>query len=508
MRALIMKEAPALFVSSSSEILPEIFEHDRMSTTVINAVLGPLITTYVRELDRSLRAEGYRGDVLLLHSGGGVMTAQTATRLPARLAASGLAAGAIASRVVAGAGGFENSIGLDMGGTSTDISLVHEGEGNTTKRWYVEWGHPICFPSLDVRTIGAGGGSIAWIDDGGSLRSGPQSAGARPGPACYKTGGEAATTTDANLVLGRLGSKLLGGAMSLDVHAAESAIGRHVASHLGMDVEEAARAVIQVANANMADAVRVVSIRRGHDPREFVLVAFGGAGPLHGAALARELGIPRVLVPPYPGITSALGCLLVDVRHDLSAMFFGLVTDVDTEEMEERFQALESEARQRLDTEGVPENEMHLRRMVDMRYVGQWRSLSIPCPSPITSLASTVSRFHVEHEREHHYRRDSAAVEIYQIGVVATGAVIKPSLPRYRSTGRRVQLVPRFSRQVIFDDATTVSATPVYWRTDLPVGATIAGPAVIEQLDSTTLVPPDVVGQIDEWGNILLEFGQ
>src|SRR6185503_3991064 len=321
MRAILEEELPGVSISTSSDVLPEIFEHERFSTTVANAVLSPLISGYVGRLQERLTENGYGGDVLLLHSGGGVMTPKLAQRFAVRLAASGIAAGAIASRHISTLCGYPNAIGFDMGGTSTDVSLVYQGEERVTKEWFVEYGYPIMFPSIEVLTIGAGGGSFAWIDEAGSLRNGPQSAGAHPGPACYGRGNDRPTNTDANLVLGRLGEGLIGGAMTLDRSAAERAIRDHVATPLGLGVVEAADAVIKVANANMADAVRLISIRRGYDPREFCLVAFGGAGPLHGAALAEDLSIPTVLVPPSPGITSALGCLLVDVRHDLSAMF-------------------------------------------------------------------------------------------------------------------------------------------------------------------------------------------
>ena len=298
---ILREELDGVSITTSSEVLPEIFEHERFSTTVANAVLSPLVGGYVQRLADELEQRGYQGDLLLLHSGGGVMTPRTVERLAVRLAASGIAAGAIASRHIAALCGHENAIGLDMGGTSTDISLVYEGEPKVTKEWSVEYGYPIRFPSIEVLTIGAGGGSLAWIDEAGSLRNGPQSAGAEPGPASYGRGGEEPTNTDANLLLGRLGTELIGGGMELDRDAAEAAIRDKVAEPLGLDAMDAAGAVIEVANANMADAVRLISIRKGYDPREFALVVFGGAGPLHGAALAKELMIPTVIVPPQPG---------------------------------------------------------------------------------------------------------------------------------------------------------------------------------------------------------------
>lgn len=500
MREILEEELPGAIVSTSSEIQPEIFEHERFSTAVSNAILAPLVGRYSRRLEESLADGGYGGDLLLLHSGGGVMTPKSAERLAVRLAASGIVAGAIASRHIATLCGYENAIGLDMGGTSTDISLVYKGEARITNEWTVEYGYPIRFPSVEVLTIGAGGGSLAWLDEAGSLRNGPQSAGADPGPACYGLGGEEPTNTDANLVLGRLGMQLIGGAMALDVAAAERAIRTRIAKPLDLGLSTAAQAIIQVANANMADAVRLISIRRGYDPREFALVVFGGAGPLHGAALARELSIPTVLVPPNPGITSALGCLLVDIRHDLSEMFLGTAGDVAPGHLEEKFQTLEAEARERLEAEGVPTEGMELRRSIDMRYLGQWRSMTIGVDSPLVSLEQAVGDFHAEHEREHNYRRDDAPVEIYRLNVQAVGVTPKPEFARESPNGALPR--PLETRAVIFGEGERPLETPVYRRDDLHAGATIEGPAVIEQLDSTVLIPPDTSAEVDEWHNI------
>jgi len=499
MREILEEELPGVTVSTSADVLPEIFEHERFSTTVANAVLSPLISGYVNRLQSRLGDQGYTGDVLLLHSGGGVMTPKLAERFAVRLAASGIAAGAIASRYVSSLCGYPNAIGFDMGGTSTDVSLVYDGEERVTKEWFVEYGYPICFPSIEVLTIGAGGGSFAWIDQAGSLRNGPQSAGAVPGPACYGRGNERPTNTDANLVLGRLGEELIGGAMTLDRAAAERSIREHVAEPLGLGLVEAADAIIQVANANMADAMRLISIRRGYDPRDFCLVAFGGAGPLHGAALAEELSIPTVLVPPSPGITSALGCLLVDVRHDLSAMFLAYAESVDVDALESEFGKLEAEGRERLVAEGVPEEQMSIQRLVDMRYVGQWRSLTVDVSAPV-DVAAAVARFHDEHERAYNYRRDGAPVEIYRLSLRAVGVTPKPQLRRHELNGAAAASAG--SRPVYFDASGDAVDTPLYVRNDLPAGTKLVGPAIIDQLDSTTVVPPGWRAEVDEWLNI------
>lgn len=505
MKEILAQALPGVAISTSSEVLPEIFEHERFSTTVVNAALNPLVGEYALRLSESLKAGGYNNDMLLLHSGGGVMTPKTAARFGARLAGSGIAAGAIASQHIARLCGFENAIGLDMGGTSCDVSLVYRGDATVTKDWYIEFGYPICFPSIEVLTIGAGGGSIAWIDEAGSLHNGPQSAGANPGPACYNQGGDKPTNTDANLILGRLGGGLVGGAIELNIEAAERAARVHTAEPLKISTIAAAKAIISVANANMADAVRVISIRRGYDPRDFALVAFGGAGALHGAALARELAIPVVIVPPNPGITSALGCLLVDIRHDLATTYLTPAAEADTSAIEAELAALELEAIERLAAESVsPENRV-LRRFVDMRYQGQWRSLSVPITGKLSSMREIIDAFHDRHEQEYSYRRQEAPVEIYRLNVTAVGVTPKAQLARHDIKGGTLP-PPKSTRSVYFDESENAMATPIYKRDTLRAGHVIDGPAIIEQLDSTTVVPPGVRAEIDAWLNIRMQI--
>ncbi|MCW2134362.1 hydantoinase/oxoprolinase family protein [Arthrobacter sp. VKM Ac-2550] len=504
MRKILEEELPEATVSTSAEILPEIFEHDRFNTAVSNAVLAPLVSGYVNRLADELKGGGYAGDLLLLHSGGGSMTPRMVKRYPVRLAASGIAAGAIAAKHVAQQCGYENAVGLDMGGTSTDIALVSGGELRITKEWQVEYGHPIVFPSIEVLTIGAGGGSLAHIDIAGSLRNGPQSAGADPGPACYSTGGDQPTNCDANLVLNRLGTTLAGGAKNLDRGLAQEAVNRVIAGPLGMSDEEAAQAILQVANANMADAVRLISIRRGYDPRDFALIAFGGAGALHGAEVARELNIPTVVVPPNPGVTSAMGCLLVDIRHDLSAMYTALASEADPEDLEAQFLNLETEATARLRHEGVDEENSVLQRVISMRYQGQWRSLAVPMGSGKGALEEAIQTFHQEHEREFAFRQDNQPVEIYQLQLSAIGKTPKPSFAPEKELladpGK-----PESVRPVYFGADGWVQ-TPVFDRSALPAGATFIGPAIIDQLDSTTVVPPRTTAEIDEWLNIRIHL--
>jgi len=500
MRDILQSVMPDIPVSISSQVLPEIFEHERFSTTMANAAVAPVVVNYVERLEGKLAEGGYERDLLLLHTGGGVMTPASVKDFSARLAGSGIAAGAIASRFIGNLCGYSNSIGFDMGGTSTDVSLVYEGKSRITKDWYVEYGYPIRFPSIEVLTIGAGGGSLAWKDEGGSLRNGPQSAGAYPGPACYKNGNEVATNTDANVVLGRLGSSLAGGKIELDPDLAEKAVRETVAEPFGMELHEAAEAIVSVANANMANAVRLLSISRGYDPRDFALVAFGGAGALHGAAIAKELSIPTVIVPPNPGVTSALGCLLVDIQHDFSESFMASAHDTDPADIEAAFGRLEAMAAERLTHEGVDTKDILIQRNVEMMYQGQWRSLAVPAPAVVDDTEALIQGFHAEHQREYNFRRDDAPVSIFRVAITATGVVPKAELQKH-------DVVPNspeasVTREVWFGGKAYTAS--IFERDDLTAGAKFTGPAIVEQFDSTIVVPPGTTAEVDAHLNILI----
>lgn len=499
-KEILQDELPGIPISTSSDVLPEIFEHERFSTTVVNAALSPVVVDYTTRLEERLALDGYQRDLLLLHTGGGVMTPKSVRDFAARLAGSGIAAGAIASRHIAMLCGYPNSIGLDMGGTSTDVSMAYQGQSRVTKDWWIEFGYPIRFSSIEVLTIGAGGGSLAWTDEAGSLRNGPQSAGANPGPACYSKGNTQATNTDANVVLGRLGTSLAGGAITLDPALAAAAVDV-IAGSFGLGRAEAADAIIRVANANMSDAVRLISISRGYDPRDFALVAFGGAGALHGVDIARELSIPVVIVPPNPGVTSALGCLLVDVQHDFSESYLKAAADADPAAIEAAFCRLETEALERLVHEGVPRSEIVLQRTIDMMYQGQWRSLAVPAPRPIVGLGDLIETFHQQHEREYNFRRDEAPVGLFRLNLKAVGVVPKAELAIHAPTG----VIPDpVSRRPVWFDATASIDTPVYDRASLPAGFALPGPAIVEQVDSTVVVPPGTRAEVDKYLNLLI----
>lgn len=500
MKEILQEVMPDVHISISSQIMPEIFEHERFSTTMVNAAVSPVVAGYVSRLSDTLADGGYSRDLLLLHSGGGVMTPASVQDFAARLAGSGIAAGALASRFIGNLCGYENSIGFDMGGTSTDVSLAYQGESTVTKDWYIEFGYPIRFPSIEVMTIGAGGGSLAWQDEGGSLRNGPQSAGADPGPACYSGGNTVATNSDANVVLGRLGTSLAGGDITLDPALAEKAVLETVAEPFGMELHAAAEAIIDVANANMANAVRLLSISRGYDPRDFALVAFGGAGALHGAAVARELSIPVVIVPPNPGVTSAMGCLLVDIQHDFSDSFMADAATTKPEEMETAFAKIEAEAVARLQHEGVAAADTVLQRTVEMMYMGQWRSLAVPAPAKITDIAALIEGFHTQHEREYNFRRDDAPVSVFRVSVKATGVVPKAELPSFEVSEHSPEATTH--RDVWFKGEAT--SAPVYERNRLKAGASFTGPVVVEQVDSTVLIPPGATASVDQYLNIII----
>ena len=502
MKEILKEVMPDVHISISCQIMPEIFEHERFSTTMVNAVVSPVVVDYVSRLSDKLSDGGYSRDLLLLHSGGGVMTPASVKDFAARLAGSGIAAGAIASRFIGNLCGYENSIGFDMGGTSTDVSLAYQGESTVTKDWCIEFGYPIRFPSIEVLTIGAGGGSLAWKDEGGSLRNGPQSAGANPGPACYANGNEVATNSDANVVLGRLGTSLAGGDIKLEPKLAEQSVRDTVAEPFGMELHAAAEAIIDVANANMANAVRLLSIARGYDPRDFALVAFGGAGGLHGAAVAKELSIPVVIVPPNPGVTSAMGCLLVDIQHDFSDSFMADAETTKPEGLETAFKKIEMEAVERLRHEGVEPKNTVLQRTIEMMYQGQWRSLAVPAPASITSTSDLIEGFHNQHEREYNFRREDAPVSIFRVSVKATGVVPKVELPSFEVV--HYAPIPFDRRDVWFENKSY--KTDVYARTDFKAGARFVGPAIVEQVDSTVLIPPNWIGTVDQYMNITIRL--
>ncbi len=502
MHQILKERCPELDVILSSRVNPEHKEYERTSTTVVNAFLRKLLSAYLTNLERELRKKGFEGKLLVMQSSGGVSKVEYAVERPAAFIESGPAAGAVAVAHYSKLAGDERVIGFDMGGTTAKASTVIGGEPTVTTEYEVGGkvhagrlvkgsGYPVRFPFIDLAEVSAGGGTIAWIDEGGALRVGPISAGAEPGPACYGRGGDKATITDANFLLGRLGKKLAGGSLILRKELAEKAIGG-LAVELGLEMEEAAMGIIKLANTIMAKALRIVTVERGHDPRDFVMYVFGGAGPLHGVELARELEAKEVLIPIHPGVFSAFGLLLTDYRVDTVRSVMKLAEEIEDREVEEALSQLEIETSKEL--EGV--GEVHAIPSLDMRYRGQAYDLNVPWRG---SVDQAIRDFHATHGRVYGFSSPDEPVEIVNVRLALIGSLKKPQFPRMRAEEYTPE--PDGSRKVYFDDRGWVDAS-VYSREKLKPGAALEGPAVVEEYDSTTLVPPEHLLRVDEYGNL------
>ena len=514
----LVSSFPSLYISASSDLIKEPQEFERTSTTVVNSYVGPILNGYVTRLRESLTSQGYKEELLIMHSGGGLLPADTALAFPARTVTSGPAAGAMAVEgfTVSGAPsggvmaierlaqnqGIDNIISLDMGGTSADIAVVRDGKARLINEYNPEFGVTIRFPAVDLLTIGAGGGSIAWIDGAGAPQVGPQSAGARPGPACYGEGGEDATVTDANLVLGRLDeNNPLAGDLTINFDLAMKAV-ENFAKKLNLSSEDAATGVIEIANSNMARAVRVMTVERGLDPRDFVLLPFGGAGSMHGCELADELSINKVLVPRNPGVLSALGTLTVDVVHDRAASYIHLLTDVDINDLDNIFNKMEDEVITQLELEGFQEEKRVIERSLDVRYLGQVKTLNIPIGNKKIQdkdIKEVDEQFFKAYEENYRYITDKIPLEVAVARVRARGIQDKLNLPEIDV---KENPNPKSSREVVFDRKK--HNTPVYDREDFGAGSSLEGPAIIDQLDCTTVIPPVWKANVDSFGNLLI----
>ncbi len=491
-----------LFVSVSSEILPEYREFERTSTTVVNAYVSPIMGRYIGNLEKGLKRRGNK-TLWIMQSSGGIIGAAAARSEAVRTALSGPAAGVTGAFYVGSLAGHDHIITFDMGGTSTDVSLA-DGNIQRTSEGNIE-GWPVRVPMIDIHTVGAGGGSIAWRDAGGSLRVGPESAGSEPGPACYQRGGQEFTVTDANLLLGRLDpDHFLGGRMSLDRSASEEVADR-LARQFGMSQVELAEGVVRVANAKMEQAIRVISIERGFDPRDFTLLPFGGAGPMHALEMAEALHISRVLIPRYPGVLSALGLILADFVKDYSLTVMRDMADVTEEELAAAFAPLLAQGRADIAAEGFAEKDILLEKALDLRYKGQSFELVVPISS--YDIQEVTKAFHAGHEKRYGYARPDALVELVNIRLTARGV-------RKRPEAARIQKAPSPD-----PSASTVGSTrvrfggtwheaPVYERALLLPGHEITGPALIAQEDATTVVPPGWRGRVDEWLNVMFAHGE
>ncbi len=503
---------PNAHVSVASEILPEIREFERCSTTSLNAYLQPPVGDYLERLDAGLRDGGFENDVLIVQSSGGVMSTETARRLPVRTALSGPAAGVIAGAFIGTASGHPNLITCDMGGTSFDVSLVVDGRNSLAQQTSIDFGMVIRSPMIEITTIGAGGGSVAWVDKGGILQIGPESAGSDPGPACYGLGNDRPTVTDANLLLGRInpGRPIGGGERSLDMGLAARAIEAHVAVPLDLDILPAAEAVIQVANARMAGAIRLVSVERGHDPAEFALMSFGGGGALHAGALIDEIGLARALIPRYPGVTSALGCTIADMRFDRVQTLNTGLEQADAAALSRMMRELAKAGEENLAQSGVPLGATRHQFELEMHYVGQTHAIAVPLPlrddGSDFSIDVTAIRGAFENAYRGAYGRllENTPIRILNLRSAAIGNRPKFDLKLLAgATEAGAKPDPIEERDVWIDGRHWPA--PVYDRTDLGTGCGLIGPAIIEQPDTTILIDPGLAGEVDEFGNLLLE---
>jgi N-methylhydantoinase A len=497
---------PNAYVTAGHMVLSEYREYERGVTATVNASVQPVLDRYLERLAGELRARGFARDLLVMQGNGGTVAAELAAKSAVNTVMSGPASGIMAAAFTASAAGFPNAITYDMGGTSTDVGLIRDGVPQVSSELEIEYAMPVHVPMVDVHTIGAGGGSIAQIGEDGMLKVGPQSAGAQPGPMCYGRGGTEPTITDANLVLGRLNpDHLLGVAGRVDVAAVRAALEARFRKPFGFDATAAAAAILRIANDRMAGAMRMVSLARGHDPRDFVLFPFGGAGPLHAVALARELGIPRLLVPARPGITNALGCVVADLRHDYVNTVNKPVPALDIDAVHAILAQQSADGRRLLEREGIAIDQVRDLISADMQFQGQSHILSVPLAGPRPSREELQQAF----DRAYWARFGVELPEIRAVLVNLHTAVIgvRPRID-LAALGRGAHAkdaahAQTAIRKVWFDGGWR--ETPVYAREKLPLDREIAGPAIIEQLDCTTVLEPGCRARLDRHGNLLVE---
>ena len=511
-KAIVQEVMPNAFVTTSSFISPQFREFERFTTAALAAFIGPKVDRYIAHLAAGLQAVGMRGELRIMASNGGVATAGMVTDKPTLTLLSGLAAGVLGGAWVGALAGRRRLITFDIGGTSADIGIVVDGRhAQTDARSTSIAGFPLQMPMIDVHTIGAGGGSIAHLDRGGAFRVGPQSAGAVPGPAAYGRGGTQPTVTDANLVLGRLDANdFLGGGMRLDAAAARAAVAR-LAEQLALPLHDAAEGILTIINANMANAIRSRTVQKGIDPRGFALVAFGGAGPLHGADVAAMLGIPEVIVPPYPGITSAMGLLTTDLKYDASRTLFQVSDAVDLARINGYCAEMEAGLAAQFEADRLAASQVTFQRWADMRYVGQGYELQVALPAGMIGTAQLPAiwdAFHAAHAAEYGHAFRDSPIEIVNLRVTGAGAMPKIAALKPPAGGSLAKALLRHSACVFrVAGALQEFDTPFYRRSLLPVGEAFAGPAIVLQKDSTTVVPPGATALVDPSGSILITLG-
>jgi N-methylhydantoinase A len=518
--AIVRELFPAAHLSVSSRVCPEFREFPRTSTAAVNAAAMPVVSRYVDELARRLAAAGTRAPLYLMQSNGGVMSAETARTRPVYMIESGPAAGVIAAAAVAESLGYRNVISFDMGGTTAKVGLVQDSRPRLSNEYEVGnkahsplgegkgGGYPVRTPVIDLVEVGAGGGSLAWIDSGGSLRVGPRSAGAVPGPACYGRGGRQPAITDANLVLGRLDPDFfVGGELKLDAAAARAALASEVARPLGLDVQKAAHGVVEIADAGMIAAMRLVSVQRGYDPRDFALVAFGGAGPLHAGALAQQLGMRTIVIPTAPGVVSAAGVLDTDIKHELVATRRVLLEEAALDAIDATFAEFEDEAAELLKADREQWHRTSFVRTADLRYRGQSHELRVVLPDgrfDERAVARTRRLFEEMHERAYGYAANDDPVELTNIRLTSIGHLPKLASRTLAAGDGDIARARKSTRALWLPGAVDPVAVPVYDRYRLSAEARVAGPALIEEMDSTTVVLPAYRAVVHSQGHLIL----
>jgi N-methylhydantoinase A len=501
-REIINEVDPSIYAVISAETRPIFREHARFVTTAIRACLMPVMAAYFDRLDEALRDVGFSGSLLILKSNGGVMGTALAKERPEELIESGPAGGVAYASYLSRTAGVENIIHTDVGGTSFDASIVEKGAGLITRRYELEWEVPVSVPMLDIHSVGAGGGSIGWVDKGGSLRVGPQSAGSEPGPACYGRGGTHATITDANLVLGRLHPSL-GDKFVLDVKASEKAIDA-LAQQIGLSRLETAEGMIRISCEKMAHAVKGVVTERARDPRDFVLTSFGGAGPMHASIVARAMGIPKVMIPAQAGVASAFGATAMNVRHDVEAFFYTKLSEIDVSALEAAFNSIEARGLDLLRSDGIDRQASTLRRSLQMRYVGQTFEIDVDMPAGELNQAlvpQIIDAFHEAHQKEFGVCTKEFETAIVAISVSAIGKL--PESPEF-DFQLKTESVDPASRDVFFDGEWKKSL--VYSSNSLDAGARISGPAIIEYPDTSAVLIPGAHAEMDAAGNLFISL--
>lgn len=504
LRELIREVAPSAHVYLSCETLPQIREYPRLATTAVNAYVAPTVIRYIERLERALAERGIKRRLYIMQSTGGTLTSGALRKIPVQMIESGPAAGILGAAYIGRLTDHPRVISFDMGGTTAKAGLIEDGEPRVVSRFQAgEW--LLGVPSLDLVEIGSGGGSIAWIDKSGMLKVGPRSAGADPGPACYKRGGEAPTVTDADLVLGWLDPDyFLGGKIGLSVSAAEKAIQNQVASPLGLSLVEAADGIIKIVNSQMVEALQLVTVSRGEDPRQYIMVAFGGAGPVHAAKLAEELKIPQVLIPAVPGVASAMGLLVSDLKRDYVQTRLGDLDEVQVREVQDCFAAMEATALQEMKEEQISVADVRFERKLDLRYSIQKYELAVPvAEGKLREIDKTTWRRLFDERHEQHYgsRATDQRVEIVNYHLTARVVLPKPKITELRLQGENPEGALKGRRRAYLDGWVDC---PLYDRERLGCGNRLIGPAIVEQPDSTIVIHPGQLVEVDRFGNVII----